>query len=214
MTQVNLLPVEIRSEQRTRRITIMVLAGAAAAVMLLVFVFVLQSAKLRSANQALAQQAAVNAGLTTQITKLQPFQTLKQKLADRQALVAQLLQGEVLWSGALQDLANVTPTGVSYLTMNAALTTTTTSSIPATPGTATSVIIGNIQFQGIADDMPHVALMLTHLEAVNGWVNAWMTTANRTDVPGSDPSAPSTSGVQFSASVDLTADATSQTSAR
>ena len=41
-----------------------------------------------------------------------------------------------------------------------------------------------------------VAALLDRLELVKGWVNAWTTSVSKTDIEG-------TSGVQFTASVDL-----------
>jgi len=198
MTQVNLLPPDIREKNRSRQVTATVILAVAAVMALLMFVFFLQSAGLTRAQRDLDAQQAANAKLEAQISRLQKFADLKQARDERQALKDTLVKDLVLFSGVLGDVSKVIP-GEMYLT---AMTATTQAGV-ATGGaaTASSSIIGTIQFQGVASDQPTIALWLTRLEEVTGWVNAWISSDTVQTENG-------VSSVQFSGTVDITHDAT------
>src|SRR5437870_8645902 len=115
MTQVNLLPGDVRERQRARRLAATAIAGVGAAVALLFFVFVLQGARLSNTNQKLLAQQTINADLQGKIGQLQEFALLKQTVAQREALSAEAVSGEVAWSGVLRDISMVIP-GQMWLT--------------------------------------------------------------------------------------------------
>jgi Tfp pilus assembly protein PilN len=205
MTQVNLLPGDTREKNRTRRVTATVVSAVGAVVALLLFVFVLQTAGLSRAQRELNAQREANGELQLRIQSLQKFADLKQKLSDRQALQAILVEREVLFSGVMGDLSKVTP-GQMYLTsLSATLNEQVGATSPPTTGTpvAAPTLIGSIQFQGVASDQPTIALWLTRLESVTGWVNSWITSDVAQDSNG-------LTTVQFTGTVDLTVDATTQ----
>jgi Tfp pilus assembly protein PilN len=197
MTQVNLLPTDIKVRQQTRRTMALVMAAGVAVFGVLFFVFVLQSARLVREQRNLARQDGINSGLQIQIASLAPFQQLKQTVAARQALVLEVETGEVEWSGVLRDVSMVIPDNV-YLS---AMSGTTGTGVAGAP-VSTVAGAGSIQFQGTAADFPTLSKWLTRLEEVTGWVNPWTTTAARGDSSGGR--------VAFSGSVDLTTDATIQ----
>ncbi len=217
MTQVNLLPGDVRERLRSRRLMAAVVAGAGAVVALLFFVFVLQSARLSNSEQKLKAQQAVNADLQAKIGQLQQFQELKLTVAAREALAAGALSGQVAWSGVLRDVSMVIPnkmwlTGLSSTLASATAPVLAPSGTPpntgGAPAPAAPSLIGSIQFQGTASDFPTVAKWLNRLEQVNGWVNSWAANAARSATTGgTDPNA---NKVTFSASVDLTTEATVQ----
>jgi Tfp pilus assembly protein PilN len=208
MTQVNLLPSDVRERQRSRRLVAAALAAVGAVVALLFFVYVLQSARLSNAEQKLRAQQAVNADLQGKIGQLQQFQVLKQTVAAREAVRAGAMAGQVAWSGVLRDISMVIP-GQMWLTSMTG-TLIDPSSLPstggATPGAPVSLMAGSVQFQGMASDFPVVARWLTRLQQVKGWVNSWASSAVRSG--SNDPSVPNANKVQFTASVDLTTEAT------
>jgi Tfp pilus assembly protein PilN len=194
MTQVNLLPTDIKVRRQVRRTTSLVAAAGVAVVAFLFFVFVLQTARLTSEQHSLEDQLALNARLNTQITKLARFEQLKQTLVARQALLAQVENGEVLWSGVLRDISMVIPDDMYLSSISGQLQTR------AGVGTSASPAVGTIQFSGVAGSYPTVAKWLTRLEEVTGWVNSWFSSATKDD----------TGRVSFGSSVDLTAAATVQ----
>lgn len=216
MTQVNLLPSDVRERQRSRRLVAAVVAAVGAVVALLFFVFVLQSARLSNTEQRLQAQQAVNADLQSKIGQLQQFQQLKQTVAAREAVMAGALNGQVAWSGVLRDVSTVIPNQMWLTGLNGTLVDQ--SVLPVAPGgssttsspteSLTPTMAGSIQFQGVASDFPTVAKWLSRLEQVKGWANAWASSAVRS--ASEDSSDPNANKVQFNASVDLTAEATVQ----
>jgi Tfp pilus assembly protein PilN len=227
MTQVNLLPSDVKERQLTRRLTAAVILAVGAVVALLFVVFVLQAAKLSDANKKLQAQQATNADLKAKIAELQEFADLKAQVASREALTAAALDGEVLWSGVLRDVSMVIPdkvflTGMVGTLTAPAATTPAAPPAPTTPGATPSpgattapvapvetgpALIGTIQFQGIAQDHPSVAQWLTRLEQVTGWANPWISNATEFDLNGE-------SDIQWSGSLDLTTEATVHGGAR
>src|SRR5690242_2090351 len=208
MTQVNLLPTGVREKQKTRRVTVAAVAGVAAVVMAMLLVYVLQVGRLASANRQLTAQESINRDFRNKISALQPFADLKANVTNRQALVAQLTQGEVLWSGVLHDLSMVVPDQMWLTGMSGALAQAGATGAPGAPtspsssaGLTNGSLVGSIQYQGYAFDHPTVALWLIRLQEVHGWANAWISSATRTDFNGH-------SVVQFVSTVDLTTDAT------
>ena len=211
MTQVNLLPTEVREGQKSRRALAAVILAVGAAVFLLLFIYTLQTARLANANHKLADQQAKNQGLQTQIDSLQQFAQLKAEVALRQTLTQQALTNQVRWSGVLRDISMVIPNQMWLTSMNATVSDTLQGGAAATPGAPPVVgaqtLVGTIQFQGVASDNPTIALWLSRLVRVNGWENSWLSSAQKIV---QDPLHPSASKVQFSSSVDLAYPATVQ----
>ena len=202
MTQVNLLPGDVRERQKVRRLTALVVTGVVAVLALLFFVFVLQSARLANAKHQLDAQQVQNTALQSKIGQLAQFQQLKLQLSEKEALVTGAKVGAIAWSGVLRDISMVIPNKMWLTGMTATVALTAPTVItpaPVTPsgttGTATPVvptgpaIAANLQFAGVASDYPTVALWLTRLEQVDGWVNAWFSTASK---QGSSDSATAT----------------------
>jgi Tfp pilus assembly protein PilN len=211
MTQVNLLPTEVREGQKSRRALAAVVLAVGAAVFLLLFIYTLQTARLANANHKLAAQQALNQGLQTQIDSLQQFAQLKAEVALRQTLTQQALTNQVRWSGVLRDVSMVIPGNMWLTSMTAQVGDVAQSPASATPGTTPvqgpQTLVGSIQFQGMASDNPTLALWLSRLVRVNGWENSWLSTAQKVV---QDPLNPGASKVQFSSSVDLAYSATVQ----
>ena len=193
MTQVNLLPAEIKIRKQVRRTTALVVSAGVAVVAFLFFVFVLQSARLVSVNGTLQQQQDVNSSLNTQVASLTQFEQLKQTLASREALLNSLESGEVLWSGVLRDVSMVIPDQVYLTSLSADAGGQQAGAVPG------ATMVGGIQFGGVAADYPTVSKWLTRLEEVTGWVNSWVGSASESGTDGR---------VTFSGSVDLTSEAT------
>ena len=194
MTQVNLLPPEVKSRQRVRRLTLAMVGAVVAAIVLLFGVFAVQSARLHQVNHQLAAEDAVNAGLNTKIAQLQRFEGLRKSVQARQAIVDGLLHEQVLWSQLLADLSAAMPAGVwlDSLTGQSGATST------GATGTGGN-LVGNLSFEGKALTFHDVSEFLRHMGRVHGWVNSWVTTASHSDTAGV---------LTFSATVDLSSAAT------
>lgn len=176
MSQVNLLPPELRQRQAIRRRTsLVVVAGVGVLVLVGVFYF-LQTQRLSGVEDDLAAQNETNAGLQGQIGELQQFADLQAELAGKQQLVQTLFLNEISWSSALLDVSRVIP-DASYLTNLTGQIAVTAGAVPPTPGTADTTLIGSMSFTGVAGGTDVIATWLTRLEQVQGWVNAWVTSA-------------------------------------
>jgi len=194
VSQVNLLPPEIRQRQQTRRVTFAVLAGGAIALLLIVFFYLLQARELANVNDQIDAQQRFNAGLNAQISDLQRFEVLQQQADAKKQLLSTVFANEVSLSGLLLDMSRVMPSD-AYLT---SLTITTTPAAAPAPGETPTGIVGSIAFSGQGLDADTVATLLTRLDGVKGWVNPFVTSVAR---PGT------TSVVTFTGTVDLTTDA-------
>src|SRR2546422_7851495 len=178
MTQVNLLPTEVREGQKSRRALAAVILAVGAVVLLLLFIYTLQTARLANANHKLAAQEALNQSLQTQINSLQQFAQLKAEVSLRQTLTQQALSNQVRWSGVLRDISMVIPNQMWLTSMKAQVSDSLQSGASATAGTppvtGPQTLVGTIQFQGMASDNPTVALWLSRLVRVTGWENSWL----------------------------------------
>jgi Tfp pilus assembly protein PilN len=199
MTRVNLLPPEFRERAKTRRRTVIVAIAGAAVVALVVFMYVLQGFTQSRLNKELAAQNATDAQLQQQVNELQHFETEKTQLQNEEALLSQALADTVSWSGVLHDVSLVIPDRlwITGLTGSVTPPAATTPGVPTAPTTPGTTLIGNISFAGTSLDTETLALWLTRLEQVKGWVNAWISTATASTV-GSTPV------FTFASTVDLT----------
>ncbi|HEY7282802.1 MAG TPA: hypothetical protein VID47_14550 [Actinomycetota bacterium] len=201
MTQVNLLPREVKQRQATRRRTGMIIALGAVVVGAIVAFWFLQGVRLHKLDDQVAAQEATNAQIQEQVNSLQKYADQKTAAEQQKALLQSAVQTTVAWSGVLNEVSKIEPPNMWLTTMTGSLTTvsaSTTTPVPGTPAAPTgpTALIGNIQFAGSSLDSDTIAAWLTKLETVKGWVNPWTTSAQNGDV-GSTPV------WTFSSSVDL-----------
>ncbi len=194
MSQVNLLPPELRAREATRRLTgIVIVAGVIALGLIGVFYF-FQVMNESRAQDDLAAQQAVNAQLQAQATGLQKYADLQSQLEGKQQLVNTVFVGEISWSGVLADISQIIPADAYLTSMNGSIAATGTE-----PTTGVSSIIGAMTFGGVSNTTEPLASWLTKLDEVHGWTNAWMSSANE--------EAAFSRTYTFSSGVDLTTEA-------
>jgi Tfp pilus assembly protein PilN len=184
VSQVNLLPSELRERQAIRRTTSLVVAAGLAVLALIGIFYVFQVQRLSQAQSDLEAQQSQNAQLGTQIASLQEFADLQAELASKEALVGEIFVNEVSWSSALLDVSRVIP-DASYLTnLTGQITPTVVGEVATEPtgGTPETTLIGNMTFAGVANQTETIATWITRLEEVQGWVNAWVNSAQE-DAP-------------------------------
>ena len=201
MSQVNLLPPELRERQAIRRNTSFVVALGLAALALIGLFYFFQLQRQSQAESDLADQQQRNAQLQSQIDALSQFADLQAELAAKEQLVATIFVNEVSWSSALLDVSRVIP-DASYLTnLTGQITATVAGEEVAQPagGTPETTLIGNMSFAGVANQTETIATWITRLEEVQGWVNAWVNSAQE--------DAPSSRIYTFSNGLDLTQEA-------
>jgi Tfp pilus assembly protein PilN len=199
VSQVNLLPPELRQRQAVRRLTSIIVAAGLGVLALIGVFFFLQTQKLSQAQEDLQAQETRNEELQGQIAELQQFADLEAELAAKETLVASLFVNEVSWSGALLDVSRVIPDS-SFLTSIAGQVSIPAAD-PAAPVSPAN-LIGTITFAGQALQTETLATWLTRLEQIDGWVNAWVSNAAET--------APFSEIYVFASGIDLTIDATTE----
>ena len=211
--RINLLPPEIHERQRIRRRTAAVVAVGLIALAGLGAFYFLQILRLNEVEDDVAAQEAQNSQLRSQIAELQEIDLLQQEIETTRTLLDGLLADRILWSGVLRDISLVVP-GQAWLsglqgqvgTPAAGGTTTTTpgsttaagATTTTTPGEAApgGTLVGQISFNGFAFTHRDVALWLSRLEDVRGFVNPWLSNSTKTDIGIQQ-------AVQFTSSVDL-----------
>jgi len=197
VSQVNLLPPDIRQRAQTRKVTFMVIGAGAAVLVLIFFFYFLQSARLSRVNEEVAAQEAENARTLGQIAGLQEYATLQEEAEAQQAMLEAAFADELSFSGVLLDLSRVIPTD-AYLTTFAAQITPAAADAAATTGETT--LVGTMTASGKAKGTDTLASWITRLEQVKGWVNPWITSFTE------DPPAFSQT-YTFNSGVDLTTEA-------
>lgn len=186
MSQVNLLPPELRERQAIRRTTSLVVAAGLAALALIGIFYFFQVQRLSQVQSDLEAQQSRNAQLESEIASLREFAALQAELASKELLVAEIFVNEVSWSSALLDVSRVIP-DTSYLTnLTGQITATIAGEVVTEPtgGTPETTLVGNMTFAGVANQTETIATWITRLEEVQGWVNAWVNSAQE-DAPGS-----------------------------
>jgi Tfp pilus assembly protein PilN len=188
MSQVNLLPPDIQAAQRQRRLAgVVALAGVGVIGLILVF-YVLQLGKLAGVREDIEDEERSNASLQAEIDQLQEFDDLRARAQAKEALLNQVYENEVSFSGLLMDVSRVIPPTAALTSMSAAKQEPT----PSTGGT--TLLVGRIDVAALALDYDSVASWLTRLERVRGWVNPWV---NSIADPASGP-------ITYTSGVDLT----------
>jgi Tfp pilus assembly protein PilN len=201
LSQVNLLPPELRERQAIRRATSLEAAAGLAVLALIGILYFIQVQRLTQVQSDLAAQQSRNAGLEEEIASLQEFADLQAELASKEALLGEIFVNEVSWSSALLDVSRVIP-DASYLTnLTGQVTPTVVGEVATEPtgGTPETSLIGNMTFAGVANQTETMATWITRLEEVKGWVNAWVNSAQE--------DAPFSRIYTFSIGLDLTQDA-------
>jgi Tfp pilus assembly protein PilN len=204
VSQVNLLPPELRERLAIRRTTSLVVAAGLAVLALIGIFYFFQVQRLSRVQSDLQLQQAQNARLGSQIASLQQYADLQAELASKEALVAEIFVNEVSWSSALLDVSRVIP-DASYLTnLTGQITATLAGEVVTEPtgGTPETTLIGTMSFAGVANQTETIATWITRLEQVQGWVNAWVNSAQE--------DAPFSRIYTFSNGLDLTQEAVTE----
>jgi Tfp pilus assembly protein PilN len=168
--------------------------------------YFLQVVRLSGVEEDIQAQESVNAGLRSQIAELQDIAVLEQEIAATRDLLSTLLQDRILWSGVMRDVSLVIP-GELWLDGLSAGVGAATAVEGAEAAPVTQGLVGQISFSGFAFDHREVALWLSRLEDVRGFINPWLSSSTRSEIAG-------TPVVQFASSVDLSDQALARSAGR
>jgi len=193
--RINLLPPEVGERQRLRRRTLLTVASGVVLLALVGGFYFLQVVRLSGVEEDIQAQESVNQGLRTQIADLQDIAVLEQEIAETRDLLSTLLQDRILWSGVMRDISLVIP-GQVWLDGLSATAGAAVEGAEAAPTTGAGGLVGQISFSGFAFDHREVALWLSRLEDVRGFINPWLSSSTKSEIGD-------TSVVQFASSVDM-----------
>jgi type IV pilus assembly protein PilN len=179
VSQVNLLPPEIKERQKIRQRTAVVAAIGGAVLLLIIGFYFLQQMNLSREQDDLAAQEQTNSSLQTQISSLQRFGDIQAELQQKRGLEDKVFANEVSWSGVLVDVSRVIPSD-AFLTTMAAQITAGAEAAPGTTTTTPAALVGQISFAGTSDGLDSLTVWLSRLGQVRGWVNPYATSAAET----------------------------------
>lgn len=176
---VNLLPDEVRANERA--VVARIIAGASAGVFLAALggVWLWQQSQVDDAEAALAAQQAENAELQAEITELAPFATLTQERDAAASAVTTALGREASLAGVLQDLSSVLPPTAELTGVTLAMADS--SAAPAVGGRR--LVEGRMSVQGqvLVGIAPGVERMLVAVDRVAAFDNAFVGTTTTVD---------------------------------
>jgi Tfp pilus assembly protein PilN len=203
VTQVNLLPPEIRQRAIIRRNTFLIAAAGVLLVGLMVLLYFVQVGRLSGVNDQISAQEATNTSLKNQAAQLSEFASLKAEADAKRAVLTELYANEVSMSSLLQDVSNVMPSD-SYLSSLSVSIDQPGAGTPSTGGTTT--FIGQVTFAGQAYRSETFPIWLDRIGSITGFENPFLNAYSEAQ-PGSLV-------YQFQSSVNLSADAMTARGAR
>ncbi|MEX0992079.1 MAG: hypothetical protein WD004_07390 [Actinomycetota bacterium] len=195
MSQVNLLPPEVRQKIKLRRLTIGIGLAGSGVIALLILFWVAQGVTLQRVERETTAQEATNAELTTQVNDLQVYQDLEDQLTSRDTLVASALENEVSWSSVLRDVQLIIPDRIGLSSFTGSINEAGNAGEEEEVG-----IIGEMEFGGQSEGTLRLARWIARQTEVNGWANPWLSSATETEEFSNQ--------YEFSSTVDLLTGAT------
>ena len=161
MSQVNLLPPELRARQKTKQQTILIIGAASRCSSSCSATGSCRARSSSDVNDEVAAQNATNTQIQAQIDQLQQFQQLQVEAAAQQALLATAFTGEVSFSQMLMDVSRTIPSDAYLDAFNAALDRA--GGRRGAPATPTTGFVGSFTASGGADGFESLASWLTRL---------------------------------------------------
>ncbi len=194
MSQVNLLPPEIRQRASVRRLTVAIALAGVAVLGILIVVYVLFSHNLSNVQTQVSTQQKINQGLQLQKSGLEKYQTLQTELTAQQTILGTATAGEVDWAGVIHDIQLIIPNQIYLGTLTGTVSLATGSTL-----TAGQLTVGNLSISGTSTNgLYPIARWVGRLATVKGWANPWVPTmtASGTNITGQNV-------YTFTTSVDL-----------
>ena len=173
---VDLLPPQIRMDQRVRRAFRFAVVGAVVLAAALISVTVLQRLQISDEERTLRAQRAEAAALQSRVAELKEFEALDAASDETREILAVALTNDVSWSRFLDDLDTVIPgdSWVGSLNM--------TAKPGQTPMGETS--LGTVNYQGFVTSFPGLANWINTMEKLEGLRFVYLSNGNKQNVGG------------------------------
>lgn len=162
MTQVNLLPPEVRTARRAAAANGRIRRASLIGLLLLGGLYGIRSVEVVLLRGELADVRAEAASTQERIDALAEIATAEQVVRAGSALESQLWRGEVSWSTLLLEISEAVPTGFTLTTLN------------AQAAIADGPTIGTVAFSAAAGTTAQPRLWLQRIAAQEGWANGWL----------------------------------------
>lgn len=162
MTQVNLLPPEVRSERRAATATAGIRRASLIALLLLGGLYGIRSFEVFQLRADLEAIRAEAAATQVRIDALADVASAEQTVRVGADLESALWRGEVSWSELLLRISKAVPPGF------------TLTSISAQASGVDGPTIGSVAFSATASSTAQPRLWLERIAAQEGWANAWL----------------------------------------
>jgi len=173
MSQVNLLPPDIKKQQGTRKLATTIVIGGLVVLGLIVAFYLLQVNRLAGVNDDIEAQQRTNASIEREIDDLQPYADLQVEADQAVEMLQNAYAGEMSFSQALMDMSRITPSDSYLQSLAIGLESSTVD------GDVT--FVGTLAFNAQAIGIDTVALWISRVEEIEGWVNPWIATVDTTD---------------------------------
>ncbi len=174
--QVNLLPPQIKTEQRKQRNFRMVVTGVVVFGVLLLAVTAVQRLQISSKEDTLREQRTQAASLQSRVDELREFESLQNTIDQNRKILATALLNDVSWSRFLDDLDQNIPSDAWVTGLNLSAKT------GATPLGDTS--LGTVEYQGYVMSFPGLSGWMNKMEDLEGQQFVYLSTGNKVDLAG------------------------------
>ncbi|MGH2759380.1 MAG: PilN domain-containing protein [Actinomycetota bacterium] len=173
---VNLLPPQIRSEQRKQRTYRTVVIGVVVFGVLLLAVTAVQRLQISGKENTLREQRAQAASLQGRVEELREFESMQNTIDENRKILSTALRNDVSWARFLDDLDTSIPADawVTGLTLNA--------KADQTPMGDSS--LGTAQYQGYVLSFPGLSGWMNKMEDLDGLQFVYLSTGNKVDLAG------------------------------
>lgn len=162
MTQVNLLPPEVRAERRSSIATGRIRRASLMGLLLLGGIYGIRSFELLQLNSDIEATRADAAITQAEIAELSSVEEAQKSVVAGQVLETALWRGEVSWSALLIQISRAVPPGFSL------------TSLSAQAAGGSGPMIGNVSFAATAANSAQPRLWLQRIAAEEGWANGWL----------------------------------------
>lgn len=173
---INLLPPQIKSEQRKQRTYRTVVAGVVVFAVLLLAVTALQRFQISSKENTLREQRAQAASLKAQVDDLKEFDQLQTTIEQNRKILSTALLNDVAWSRFLDDLDQNIPADAWVTGLNLS------AKAGATPlGDAS---LGTVGYTGYVMSFPGLSGWMNKMEDLEGQQFVYLSSGNKVDLAG------------------------------
>lgn len=173
---IDLLPPQIRSDQRVRRSFRFAVVGAVVVGLALIGVTVIQRLQISNEEEALRRERAEAAALQSKVDELKEFEALDSAADETRQILAVALTNDVSWARFLDDLDTVVP-GDSWVgSLN----------MTAKPGQTAmgESSYGTVTYQGFVTSFPGLANWLNTMEKLEGLRFVYLSNGDKQKVGG------------------------------